>query len=184
MTPARRMILRALLPAILLACTIVAGTPARAAPFSETREAGTVYPLPPARTAYLLGCGGCHGETGRSSPAIVPDLASQVGFFLCSPQGRDYLVRLPNVAFAHLSTEDLTRLMNFIVFSLGGTSAPRNAAPYTAAEVERLRHEPLQAGNFMAYRQQVIAGVVKTCPQAAHYSSFATDSPYLTSNTH
>ncbi|NHO20008.1 hypothetical protein GOB90_13715 [Acetobacter oeni] len=138
--------------------------------------------LPEAKVAYLLNCGGCHGEAGRSSPALVPDLKSQVGYFLCTPEGRNYLVRLPNVAFSHLSSSSLTVLMNFMVFDMGEGSAPAGAKPYTVAEVDRLRREPLQMGNFMAYRQKTVAGVVRACPAAAKVSSFAADDPYVLAN--
>src|SRR5437763_1681667 len=64
---------------------------------------------------YLLYCGGCHGINGHSSDAAVPSLKGQVDAFLCLPAGREYIVRLPNVAFAPLSDAQLAELMNFVV---------------------------------------------------------------------
>lgn len=137
-----------------------------------------------ARTDYLLGCGGCHGEGGHSSPAIVPDLVGQVGYFMCTSAGRAYLIRLPNVAFARLSSADLARLMNFVVFDLGAGSAPAGARRFTAQEVRDLRREPLQPADFMTVRQNVVQGVVKACPRAEAGSSFAPNSPYVMTNHH
>ncbi|GAJ27806.1 hypothetical protein [Acidomonas methanolica] len=172
--------LHALLGVVAVAGVLVTPTPdVRAAipPGEATHWAS-------ARTGYLLGCGGCHGEHGHSSPAIVPDLTGQIGYFLCTPEGRAYLVRLPNVAFAHLPSDQLAALVNYMVFNLGGSSAPKDARPYDAAEVDRLRREPFRMTDFIAYRQKVVAGVVRACPQAAHFSSFAPDDPYVMTLKH
>lgn len=140
--------------------------------------------LHPARAAYLLGCGGCHGENGRSNPAVVPDLAGQVGFFLCTSEGRDYLIRLPNVAFANMSSEKLAELVNFMVFDLGGASVPAKSRPYDAAEIDRLRRAPFRMTDFLANRAKVLDGVVRACPAAAKYPAFAPDDPYVLANRH
>ena len=78
--------------------------------------------IPTARGNYLLSCGGCHGLDGVSNSNLVPDLKDQVGFFLNLPEGRDYVVRLPNVAFSITTDEALTGLLNYVVFTLGGTA--------------------------------------------------------------
>jgi len=81
--------------------------------------------IPTARGNYLLSCGGCHGLEGVSNSNLVPDLKDQVGFFLNLPEGRDYVVRLPNVAFSITTDEALTGLLNYVVFILGGTVCRR-----------------------------------------------------------
>lgn len=116
-----------------------------------------------AASSYLLNCGGCHGIQGRSAAGLVPQLRDRVGWFLCTPEGRDYIVQLPDVAFAGVSDQELADLLNFMVFDLGGASTPKDARPYSAAEVKRLRaNTPLRTG-LRARRQAIIADLVKTC---------------------
>jgi cytochrome c553 len=112
--------------------------------------------LPAPQSNYILGCGGCHGVEGVSNSRLVPDLAQQVGYFLNDRAGREYLVRVPNVAFYPLSDQDLAGLLNYMVFHLGGSSIPAGAKPYTAAEVARLRRQPLTETSLEAYRAQLI----------------------------
>lgn len=99
--------------------------------------------LTPAQSLYMEGCGGCHGIQGSSSRKDVPELRDLVGRYLCTREGREYLIRLPNVAFANMDDRMLAAVMNFVVFDLGGDSAPPGAAPYSAAEVAALRRRPL-----------------------------------------
>ena len=105
---------------------------------------------------YLLGCGGCHGEKGISNSKLVPDLHDQVGFYLNIPEGRAYLVRLPNVAFSIMSDQELTDVLNFMVFRIGGASVPAHTAPYTVAEVARLRKQPLNEVSLVDYRKRLV----------------------------
>lgn len=123
--------------------------------------------LPGVQGNYLTGCGGCHGVQGHSGRSVVPDLAGHVGYFLCTPAGREYLIRLPNVAFANLSSADLATMMNFVVFRLGAGSAPQGAKPYTEEEVARLRAHPFREASLHMYRDEVVRGVAKACPRAA-----------------
>ena len=118
--------------------------------------------IAPTPGAYLLYCGGCHGINGHSSDAAVPSLKGQVDAFLCLPAGREYLIRLPNVAFAPLSDTQLADLMNFVV-ALGETRLGKGDPPYTAAEVGRLRRNPLLGQPIANYRRQLVAKLVQTC---------------------
>jgi hypothetical protein len=111
---------------------------------------------PTPRTNYLLSCGGCHGLNGVSNSTLVPDLKDQVGFFLNLPEGRDYVVRLPNVAFSTTTDEALTGLLNYVVFDLGGDSVPRGTRPYTVREVSQLRRKPLTDVSLLRMRQQMV----------------------------
>ncbi|MBS4074020.1 hypothetical protein KGY14_02315 [Ameyamaea chiangmaiensis] len=121
---------------------------------------------------YLLGCGGCHGIGGMSRQGTVPDLRGQAGYFLCTDSGRRYVLRLPNVAFANLTTPQLTELMNYVMFTLGAGSAPKGARPFTEAEVEAARHEPFGAVSLQAYRADVVRDVTTACPQAAALTDY------------
>jgi len=116
------------------------------------------------QVAYLTSCGGCHGVEGISAPRAVPTLRHLTGSFLCTRQGRQFIVRLPDVALSSLSDRMLTRVMNWVVFDLGApVAAGRGARPYTVAEVARLRREPLTQTGVTAYRQQVVAHVEARC---------------------
>ena len=112
--------------------------------------------IPTARGNYLLSCGGCHGLEGVSNSSLVPDLKDQVGYFLNLPEGRDYVVRLPNVAFSITTDEALTGLLNYVVFTLGGASVPKGTRPYTTHEVSKLRRSPLTEVSLAQMRQQMV----------------------------
>jgi mono/diheme cytochrome c family protein len=112
------------------------------------------------RTRYLLSCGGCHGIDGVSNSTLVPDLKGQVGFFLNLPEGRNYVARLPNVAFSITTDEALTGLLNYVVFTLGGDSVPRGAKPYTVREVAQLRRKPLTGVSLLQMRQQMVRTLI------------------------
>jgi len=112
------------------------------------------------RTHYLMGCVGCHGEQGVTISQRVPDLKGQIGYFLNIPEGRDYLVRLPNVAFAPLSDQQVADMVNYMVFDLGESSVPKGAKPYTAAEVGRLRKQPLTEVPLFQYRSTLVERLI------------------------
>ncbi len=153
--------------ALALASCALAGVAAGAA--------GAAVPAKPAvsrltavQVAYLTSCGGCHGVEGSSAPHAVPTLRHLTGSFLCTRQGRQFIVRLPDVALSSLSDRMLTRVMNWVVFDLGGPAAAgRGARPYTVAEVARLRREPLTQTGLTAYREQVVAHVEARCAAPA-----------------
>ncbi len=136
------------------------GSPARQpSPAGERR-----HRLPAVQVAYLTSCGGCHGVEGVSAPLAVPTLRHLAGAFLCTPQGRAYLVRLPDVALSVLSDRMLTEVMNWVAFDLGApVAAGRAARPYTVAEVTRLRRHPLIHRELTRYRAQVVAHVALRC---------------------
>jgi mono/diheme cytochrome c family protein len=133
-------------PALLLGLTLAASASA------ET----------PARANYLLNCGGCHGFEGVSNAVLVPNLQHQVGYFLNLPEGRDYLARLPNVAFSTLNDRDLADMMNFIVFTLGEGSVPKDAKPFSPAEIGRLRQKPLTEVPLFKYRAALVDKLIAT----------------------
>ena len=112
---------------------------------------------------YLQSCGGCHGIQGVSAIGLVPQLRDRVGWFLCTPEGRDYIVELPDVAFAGVSDQELADVLNFMMFDLGGASTPKSAKPYSAAEVKQLRENSTLRTGVHARRQQVVTALVKSC---------------------
>ena len=117
-----------------------------------------------AQSDYVEHCSGCHGMQGNSAPAQIPVLRDRVGYFLCTKEGRDYLIRLPNVAYSAISdNQELADMMNFVVFGLGGNSAPKGAKPFTAAEVARLRTKALATQSLIAIRADVVSKMLGSC---------------------
>jgi hypothetical protein len=114
-------------------------------------------PIPAGQAHYLESCGGCHGLDGVSSRRTIPVLRGAVGAFLCTAEGRRYIVRLPNVAFAGMDDRALAATMNFIVFGLGGDSVPAGARPYGAREVGALRRTPLKNQPLAQMRRAILA---------------------------
>ena len=109
---------------------------------------------------YVEHCSGCHGMQGNSAPAPIPVLRDRVGYFMCTREGRDYLIRLPNVAYSAIDdNQELADMMNFVVFGLGGASAPRTAKPFTAPEVARLRRDALATQSLIVARTKIVAGL-------------------------
>ena len=118
-----------------------------AAAFAGLAVAGA----PPARAAspavnYALNCQGCHLADGREIPDLVPALRGSVGRFARVPAGRDYLIRLPNVASTSLSDADTALLLNWVVerFADPGPDGDEFVfAAFTAEEVAGGRRRPL-----------------------------------------
>jgi mono/diheme cytochrome c family protein len=113
------------------------------------------------RGDYLLNCAGCHGFHGVSNPRLVPNLENLVGFYLRAPEGRAYLSRVPNVAFSTLDDDKLAAVLNYVVFEIGGASAPPGAKPYSASEVRRWRKQPLTELPLSQYRQQLVERLIE-----------------------
>lgn len=121
---------------------------------------------------YVEYCSGCHGMQGNSAPAEIPVLRDRVGYFMCTRDGRDYLIRLPNVAYSAIDdNQELADMMNFVVFGLGGNSAPKASKPFTASEVKRLRAAALATQSLIAARARVVGKLISTCgaPQSMKF---------------
>jgi hypothetical protein len=148
----------------LYGAALCAAEPERATPLPAVSSHDAATPLPEVQVIYLERCGGCHGIQGHSAPREVPRLQGQVGSFLCIPEGRAYLVRLPSVARSPLSDDDLASLMNFVTFDLGAVPADRaRFPPYTAAEVGVLRQQPLNEVALAGYRAALVEQLIERC---------------------
>jgi mono/diheme cytochrome c family protein len=146
--------------ALLLALGLVSSLAQMNYSMAETQPPTAIPAFTRPQSNYLLACGGCHGENGISNSKLVPDLFDLVGFYLNVPEGREYLVRLPNVAFSIMSDQELTDVLNFMVFRIGGASVPAHAAPYNIAEVARLRKQPLNEVSLLDYRQRLVETLI------------------------
>jgi hypothetical protein len=104
---------------------------------------------------YALHCQGCHLADGRATPGLVPPLDATLGRLAGVPDGRAYLVRLPNVVAAQIDDESTAALMTWVVRRFGGAALPRSFPPYTAAEIAAARRAPLV--DLEAERRRVLA---------------------------
>ncbi len=117
-----------------------------------------------ARANYVEQCAGCHGVTGTTAPAKLPELRGRVGWFMCTPASRAYLLRLPNVAHSRITDNaDLADLMNYVVFVLGEASAPPGTRPFTADEVARERPHALSNASLVGERARHARDAIRTC---------------------
>jgi mono/diheme cytochrome c family protein len=108
-------------------------------PDAVARKTGLhVEPMPRAARTYAENCQGCHGEKGVSVTEI-PSLAGRIGYFARTPEGRRYLVQVPNVALNPSSDEDIARMMNWLLVTLSRAQLPHDFEPYSTEEVGRLR---------------------------------------------
>ncbi len=92
-----------------------------------------------ARHDYVLTCAGCHGFDGRGSDQ-VPSLR-ELAPLLTAAGGRTYLVRVPGVAQAPLSSERLAGLLNWLMGHFSGVAVTPG---FTQEEVADLRAAPLR----------------------------------------
>lgn len=155
--------------AALAAAAVLAGAPA---PGDNAERERTAPTLSHAQTQFMLRCGGCHGIHGRSPPGQVPSLRGAAGYFLCTPEGREYAIRLPNVSRTPLSDGDLADVMNYVMFGLGEGGAPAGAKPYSAEEVGALRKAPLTGLELTERRNKVVRKLVQSCGAPADLLSY------------
>jgi hypothetical protein len=94
---------------------------------------------------YQLQCMGCHHDDGAGEKGRVPSIRRSMVLFSGLPEGREYLLRVPGVAQATLSDQDLATLMNWMVRNLSDVPLPQNFVEFTAAEVGTARRHPLAA---------------------------------------
>jgi cytochrome c553 len=118
-----------------------------------TRESGLrVVPMPRAAQTYATNCQGCHGELGSSAPEI-PTLAGRVGYFTRLPDGRRYLVQVPNVALNPSSNEDIAAVLNWILLTYSRAQLAPDFQPYTAGEISELRKARI---DVVAERRRIV----------------------------
>ena len=93
---------------------------------------------------WTLNCQGCHRPDGTGSAATTPSLAGETSKFLAVPRGREYLSRVPGVATSPLGDAQLAELLNWMLWRFDPEHLPPTFVPFSAAEVGRLRREPLR----------------------------------------
>ena len=117
-----------------------------------------------AQSDFIEQCAGCHGVRGSTVPAHLPEIKDRVGWFMCTPESRAYLLRLPNVAHSRLTdNHQLADLMNYVVFVLGGKSAPAGSKRFTAEEVAHERQFALTSVSLKAERLRLANVAIAKC---------------------
>jgi mono/diheme cytochrome c family protein len=126
-------------------------------PDAVTRKTGLhVEPMARPARIYAENCEGCHGWAGVSVTEI-PTLKGRVGYFARIPEGRRYLVQVPNVALNPSSDEDIAAMMNWLLVTYSRDELPADFVPYSAVEVAQLRKARIDVA---ADRRRVIAALV------------------------
>lgn len=92
---------------------------------------------------YQLRCMGCHLADGSGQLGRVPSVRRSLLPLSASPEGRDYVIRVPGVAQSPLSDEDTAALLNWMAKNLSDLKVPHDFVDYSAAEIHGLRNRPL-----------------------------------------
>ena len=116
-----------------------------------------------AEVNYMLHCQGCHLPQAEGHEGKVPPVKDFAGYFLHSEEGRDFLIRVPGVAYAALTDEEVAELMNWLLQSFSADQLPANFAPFSASEVRSLRANPESTPD--AARQRILASIANDLPQ-------------------
>lgn len=126
-----------------------------------------------ARADYVEHCAGCHGVQGISAPAKLPELRGRVGYMMCTPDTRAYLLRLPNIAKSRLSdNQQLADMLNFMIFGIGGQSVLPGTRPFTATEVEYERKFALTSASLVKERKRHVETAIHECGAPATFRNF------------
>jgi len=91
---------------------------------------------------YQMLCQGCHVGDG-SGGKDVPNMKGTVGQFLKTPQGREYLIRVPGTANSALDNKELAELMNWMLPAIGQDSVSDDFLRFSEEEIGTLRQDPL-----------------------------------------
>jgi len=102
---------------------------------------------------YMLFCMGCHGIDAQGVPGKIPPLAGSLALFMRTPEGRDYVLRVPGAANSALADAQLAAVLNWLAERYAAANAPP-PAPFTTEEVTRVRRTPL--ANVQATRREVV----------------------------
>jgi cytochrome c553 len=114
---------------------------------------------------YMLYCMGCHGAQAQGVPGKVPPLAHALGRFMRSPEGRDYVLRVPGAANSVLSDAQLAAVLNWIAAHFDDGELAADVPWFTPAEVSRSRHIPL--ASVRETRRDVVRALSGTGPAPA-----------------
>ncbi|MFZ5608042.1 MAG: cytochrome C [Pseudomonadota bacterium] len=115
---------------------------------------------------WMMHCQGCHRADASGSAGGAPNMAGEVARFLSVAGGRDYLMRVPGVAHAGLSDQELAELLNWTLHAFDATHVPNDFVPFSAREVGAARKQPLIT-EAAETRAQLMARFSTQTPRAA-----------------
>ncbi len=101
--------------------------------------AGAYQPL----VNYQLHCMGCHLADGSGESGRVPSIRRSLVLFSATPEGRQYVIRVPGVAQSPLSDDETAALLNWMARNLSDLAPPPDFTDFSAAEIRRWRTQPL-----------------------------------------
>lgn len=105
-------------------------------------ESPRIAPSQNVQVIYTLHCSGCHLKDGSGAPGNgVPDLRKS-GLYANTFIGRQYLLQVPGVSQAHLDSEVLARLLNWMLITFSSACLTDGFQPFTEVEVENFRAIP------------------------------------------
>lgn len=168
----RKLVLAGLVAALAaLAPTLAAKSDPRAETIARGLAALTDPEL--AQADYVEHCAGCHGVQGISAPAKLPELRGRVGYMMCTPATRAYLLRLPNIAKSRLTdNQQLADMLNFMIFGIGGESVLPGTMPFTASEVAHERQFALTSTSLVTERKRHVETAIRECGAPASFRNF------------
>ena len=111
---------------------------------------------------YALHCMGCHGTEAQGVPGKIPPLANALSRFMRTPEGRNYVLRVPGAANSALSDEQLAAVLNWLAVTYDASATASEPAPFTSNEVAAVRHQPLLS--VLATRSAVVHNLATTGP--------------------
>jgi mono/diheme cytochrome c family protein len=103
---------------------------------------------------YMLYCMGCHGADAQGVAGKVPPLAGALGDYMRTPEGRNYVLRVPGAASSVLSDAQLAAVLNWVALRFSSTQLAGDVSWFTPDEVARVRHTPL--ADVLATRREVV----------------------------
>jgi cytochrome c553 len=109
---------------------------------------------------YILYCMGCHGTQAGGVPGKVPPLAHALGRYMRTPEGRNYILRVPGAANSVLSDAQLAAVLNWLAQTFSGDELTASVPLFTPAEVTGNRHSPLSS--VLATRREVVRALETT----------------------
>ena len=98
--------------------------------FIAALAAATFFTCAPAQASpqqdYILYCMGCHGAQAEGVPGKVPPLAHALGRYMRTPEGRNYILRVPGAANSVLSDAQLAAVLNWLAQTFNGDELTRD----------------------------------------------------------
>jgi len=118
-----------------------------------------------AHVNYMLHCQGCHLPETEGFAGKVPPMKDFVGYFTHSQEGREFLIRVPGVAFSALGDGEIAELMNWLLKTHSSAQLSAEFEPFTEAEVASLR--PDAERNPDTKRVEILQDIAADLPSLA-----------------